>query len=66
MGLAVLFPGQGTQFPRMGEPWRETDAWAIVERAEAAPSTCPSAPLLLVPPTPTSSPAPGTPSLRSC
>ncbi len=36
MGLAVLFPGQGTQFPRMGEPWRETLAWTIVERAEAA------------------------------
>ena len=36
MGLAVLFPGQGTQFPRMGEPWRETPAWALVERAEAA------------------------------
>lgn len=36
MGLAVLFPGQGTQFPGMGEPWRETSAWTLVERAEAA------------------------------
>ena len=36
MGRAVLFPGQGTQVPRMGEPWRADPAWEIVERAEAA------------------------------
>jgi len=32
----VLFPGQGTQIPRMGEPWRATPAWKVVERAETA------------------------------
>jgi len=32
----VLFPGQGTQTPRMGEPWRAFPAWEIVERAETA------------------------------
>jgi [acyl-carrier-protein] S-malonyltransferase len=32
----VLFPGQGTQTPRMGEPWRATPAWEVVERAENA------------------------------
>jgi [acyl-carrier-protein] S-malonyltransferase len=36
MAIAVLFPGQGTQTPRMGEPWRASPAWDIVERAEAA------------------------------
>ena len=36
MGRAVLFPGQGTQVPRMGEPWRAHAAWEIVDRAEAA------------------------------
>ncbi|MGI8984224.1 MAG: ACP S-malonyltransferase [Acidimicrobiales bacterium] len=34
MAIAVLFPGQGTQTPAMGEPWRGTPAWEIVERAE--------------------------------
>ncbi len=35
--LAVIFPGQGTQAPGMGRPWRETPAWvAVVARAEAA------------------------------
>jgi [acyl-carrier-protein] S-malonyltransferase len=33
---AVLFPGQGTQVPQMGEPWRAHPAWEVVERAEAA------------------------------
>jgi [acyl-carrier-protein] S-malonyltransferase len=42
----VLFPGQGTQTPRMGEPWRGTPAWEIVERAEIALGL-PLAPLLL-------------------
>src|SRR5882757_737980 len=36
MGVAVLFPGQGTQVPRMGVPWRDHPAWTVVERAEAA------------------------------
>jgi [acyl-carrier-protein] S-malonyltransferase len=36
VGVAVLFPGQGSQLPRMGEPWRDHPAWEIVERAEAA------------------------------
>jgi [acyl-carrier-protein] S-malonyltransferase len=36
VAIAVLFPGQGTQTPRMGEPWRTSPAWDIVERAESA------------------------------
>ena len=36
VGIAVLFPGQGTQSPGMGAPWRGTDAWAVLDRAEAA------------------------------
>ena len=36
MGLAVLFPGQGTQQPGMGRPWRDTPAWAVVDQVEAA------------------------------
>ena len=43
---AVLFPGQGTQTPRMGEPWRASPAWEVVERAETALAQ-PLAPLLL-------------------
>jgi [acyl-carrier-protein] S-malonyltransferase len=35
VGIAVLFPGQGTQIPRMGERWRAHPAWSIVETAEA-------------------------------
>ena len=46
MANAVLFPGQGTQTARMGEPWRATPAWEIVERAESALGQ-PLAPLLL-------------------
>lgn len=42
----MLFPGQGTQTPRMGEPWRAFPVWEIVERAEAALGQ-PLAPLLL-------------------
>lgn len=34
MGVAVVFPGQGTQEPGMGAPWRDHAAWAVVERAE--------------------------------
>jgi [acyl-carrier-protein] S-malonyltransferase len=36
VAIAVLFPGQGTQTPGMGRPWRATPAWGIVERAEKA------------------------------
>ena len=32
----MLFPGQGTQTPGMGRPWRSTPAWNVVERAEKA------------------------------
>lgn len=36
MPVAVVFPGQGTQTPGLGAPWRDHDAWRIVEEAEAA------------------------------
>lgn len=36
MGTAVVFPGQGTQYARMGELWRATPHWAVVTRAERA------------------------------
>lgn len=36
MGVAVVFPGQGTQEPGMGIPWRDDPSWSVVERAEAA------------------------------
>ena len=36
MGVAIVFPGQGTQFAQMGEPWRATRCWEIVLRAEQA------------------------------
>lgn len=36
MGIAVLFPGQGTQAPGMGAPWRDHSAWSVIDRAEAA------------------------------
>ena len=36
MRVAVVFPGQGTQVPGMGMPWRDHPAWSIVDRAEAA------------------------------
>ena len=32
----MLFPGQGTQTPRMGEPWLGTPVWEVVGRAESA------------------------------
>jgi len=44
--VAVVFPGQGTQEPAMGEPWQDDPAWKIVEQAEAALGE-PLAPLLL-------------------
>lgn len=36
MGIAVIFPGQGTQSEGMGAPWRDDPAWNVVDRAEAA------------------------------
>jgi [acyl-carrier-protein] S-malonyltransferase len=33
---AFIFPGQGTQQPGMGVPWRDHEAWQVVDRAEAA------------------------------
>jgi [acyl-carrier-protein] S-malonyltransferase len=36
VGIAVIFPGQGTQAPGMGVPWRAHPAWSVVDRAEAA------------------------------
>jgi len=35
-GVAIVFPGQGTQQPGMGAPWRDHPAWRVVEEAEAA------------------------------
>jgi [acyl-carrier-protein] S-malonyltransferase len=34
--VAVVFPGQGTQSPAMGAPWKGQPGWAVVERAEHA------------------------------
>ena len=36
MGVAVVFPGQGTQETGMGLLWRDDPAWSVVDRAEAA------------------------------
>jgi [acyl-carrier-protein] S-malonyltransferase len=36
VGIAVIFPGQGTQTTGMGAPWRDHPAWSVVDRAEAA------------------------------
>jgi [acyl-carrier-protein] S-malonyltransferase len=36
VGIAVIFPGQGTQAAGMGLPWRDHPAFAVIERAEAA------------------------------
>lgn len=48
MPTAIVFPGQGSQRPETGVPWRDHPAWTVVERAEAAASE-PLAPLLLDP-----------------
>lgn len=32
--VAVLFPGQGSQKPGAGEPFRDHEAWAVVDRLE--------------------------------
>jgi [acyl-carrier-protein] S-malonyltransferase len=36
VGVAIIFPGQGTQQPGMATTWRDHPSWAIVERAESA------------------------------
>jgi [acyl-carrier-protein] S-malonyltransferase len=36
VGIAIVFPGQGTQQPGMGAPWRDDPAWRVVEDAEDA------------------------------
>jgi [acyl-carrier-protein] S-malonyltransferase len=36
LAVAVIFPGQGTQGAAMGAPWRDHEAWSVVERAEQA------------------------------
>lgn len=36
MGIAIVFPGQGTQQPGMGAPWRDHPAWRVIDDAEAA------------------------------
>lgn len=36
MSIAIIFPGQGTQTPAMGAPWRDHPAWRVVTDAEAA------------------------------
>jgi [acyl-carrier-protein] S-malonyltransferase len=36
VGIAVIFPGQGTQTTGMGAPWRDHPAWSVADRAEAA------------------------------
>lgn len=36
MGIAIVFPGQGTQQPGMGAPWRDHPAWRVIDEAEAA------------------------------
>lgn len=34
--LALLFPGQGSQRPQMGVPWRQHPAWTVVDRISEA------------------------------
>ncbi|MGH9281542.1 MAG: acyltransferase domain-containing protein, partial [Acidimicrobiales bacterium] len=34
MPIGIMFPGQGAQRPGLGEEWRDTEAWSVVERAE--------------------------------
>lgn len=38
MPTAIVFPGQGSQRPEAGTPWRDHDAWTVVEQAEEATS----------------------------
>ena len=46
MAIAVIFPGQGTQQSGMAAPWRDHEAWRVVDQAEAALGE-PLAPLVL-------------------
>ncbi|WP_129308604.1 ACP S-malonyltransferase [Streptomyces sp. L2] len=34
--VALVFPGQGAQRPAMGEPWRDTPYWGVVESLSEA------------------------------
>ncbi|MDQ1428054.1 MAG: [acyl-carrier-protein] S-malonyltransferase, partial [Acidimicrobiaceae bacterium] len=36
---AFVFPGQGSQRPGMGEPWRDNPSWAVVAELSAAAGT---------------------------
>jgi [acyl-carrier-protein] S-malonyltransferase len=36
VGIAVVFPGQGTQQPGMALAWRDHPAWSVIDEAEAA------------------------------
>jgi [acyl-carrier-protein] S-malonyltransferase len=36
VSVAIVFPGQGTQQPGMGAPWRDHPAWQVIDDAEAA------------------------------
>src|ERR1700704_5765657 len=36
--LALLFPGQGSQRPGMGQAWVGTPSWSLVERLSAEPA----------------------------
>jgi [acyl-carrier-protein] S-malonyltransferase len=36
VGIAVIFPGQGTQTVGMGASWRDHPSWRVVDRAETA------------------------------
>jgi [acyl-carrier-protein] S-malonyltransferase len=58
--LAFTFPGQGSQKPGMGAPWREQPSWELV--AEASEVAGRDIAQLLLEPTPRSSARPATPS----
>ncbi len=49
VGVAVMFPGQGSQAVGMGTAWRGHPAWSLIARAENALDE-PLAPLLLAEP----------------
>lgn len=36
MAVALVFPGQGSQRPGMGRPWRDSPGWSLVEQASDA------------------------------
>ena len=39
-GVALVFPGQGSQRPEMAEPWRETEAFALWAHADDIRRAC--------------------------